>query len=458
MASSSHITAAGDPAPAIVRTWLQPFRRFFTAPVWEHVLILLMGALLAPGKRTVTAALRITGRRGATNFTSYHQVLNRARWSGRAVACRLLSLIVERLVPAGPVVIGVDDTIERRWGPKITARGIYRDPVRSSHAHFVKTSGLRWLSFMVLCPVAWAGRVKALPFLSVLAPSERCNHMRGKPHKRLTDWARQGILQTCRWLPNRRIVFVGDSGFAVLDLLSAVRHRCAVVSRLRLDANLYAPPPARGPRTLGRPASKGRPLPKLKAVAEDRATRWRRIVASEWYGEEKCELDITSGTGLWYRPSSKIVPLRWVLVRDPSGQRPVQAFFSTDPDLSPQDILAFFVRRWQVEVTFAEVRAHLGVETQRQWSDLAILRTTPALLGLYSLVTMWADNLLANGAAPYAAAWYTKTRFTFSDAIAAVRMQLWTADIYPRSVSPPDHHKIPTDRIMRMAHALCYAA
>jgi hypothetical protein len=199
-------------------------------------------------------------------------------------------------------------------------------------------------------------------------------------------------------------------------------------------------------------------LPKLKIIAEDRTTRWHRIVASEWYGEGKCELDITSGTRLWYRPDSKIVPLRWVLVRDPSGQRPVQAFFSTDPDLSPQDILAFFVRRWQVEVTFAEVRAHLGVETQRQWSDLAILRTTPALLGLYSLVTMWADSLLAHDAVPYSAAWYTKTRFTFSDAIAAVRMQLWTADIYPRSAMSPDQHKITPDRIIRMAQALCYAA
>ena len=160
-----------------------------------------MGAMLAPGKRTVSSALRITGRATASNFTCYHQVLNRARWSSLAVARRLLTLIIDHLVPDGPVVIGVDDTIERRWGLKITARGIYRDPVRSSHAHFVKTSGLRWLGFMVLCPVPWANRVKALPFLSILAPSERSNRAQGKVHKRLTDWARQGILQICRWLP-----------------------------------------------------------------------------------------------------------------------------------------------------------------------------------------------------------------------------------------------------------------
>jgi hypothetical protein len=356
------------------------------------------------------------------------------------------------------VVIGVDDTIERRWGPKIAARGIYRDPVRSSHAHFVKTSGLRWLSFMVLCPIPWANRVKALPFLSILAPSERSNRAQGKVHKRLTDWARQGILQTCRWLPTRRIVFVGDSGFAVLDLLASVRQYCAVVSRLRLDANLYAPPSPRGPRTLGRPAAKGLPLPKLKTVAEDADTVWRRTVASEWYGDDRCELDLASGTGLWYRPGSKIVPLRWVLVRDPSGVRPIQAFFSTDTDLSPEDILAFFVRRWQMEVTFAEVRAHLGVETQRQWSELAILRTTPALLGLYSLITLWATEPLSKDAAPYAAAWYIKTRFTFSDAIAAVRLKIWIGDIYSRSTDPLDQQKIPPDRIIRIANAICHAA
>lgn len=209
---------------------------------------------------------------------------------------------------------------------------------------------------------------------------------------------------------------------------------------------------------MGRPAAKGKPLPKLKTIAEAADTIWRRTIASEWYGNDRCELDLASGTALWYRPGSKIVPLRWVLVRDPSGARSIQAFFSTDTDLSPKDILAFFVRRWQMEVTFAEVRAHLGVETQRQWSDLAILRTTPALLGLYSLITLWAAELLNNGATPYAAAWYAKTRFTFSDAIAAVRLKIWIGDIYSRSANPLDQQKIPPDRLIRITHAICHAA
>lgn len=193
-----HIKAPeGDSVPQILRHWLQALRPCFTAPSWEHVLVLVMGALLAPGKRTVSSCLRMTGRAEAANFASYHQILNRACWSPRAVARCLLSLIVERLVPDGPIVIGMDDTIERRWGRRISARGIYRDPVRSSHGHFVKASGLRWLSFMVLTPVPWTNLVKALPVLTLLAASERADQKSGRRHKLLTDWARQGALQLC---------------------------------------------------------------------------------------------------------------------------------------------------------------------------------------------------------------------------------------------------------------------
>ena len=220
----------GDPVPQILCDWLQALRSCFTAPSWEYVLVLVMGAVLAPGKRTVSACLRMTGRAEAKNFSSYHQLLNRARWDSRAMARRLLVMIIDRFVPDGPVVIGMDDTIERRWGRRITARGIYRDPVRSSHGHFVKASGLRWLSFMVLTPVPWAGFVKALPVLTLLAPSERSDRQRGRRHKLLTDWARQGALQLCRWLPDRDIVFVGDSSFAVHELAHALDGRATLIS------------------------------------------------------------------------------------------------------------------------------------------------------------------------------------------------------------------------------------
>ena len=450
---------SGDPVPGILRGWLKVLQPCFTALSWEHVLVIVMGAVLAPGKRTITACLRMTGRADAANFASYHQLLNRVRWQSAAMTRRLLGLIVDRLVPDGPVIIGVDDTIERRWGRKIKARGIYRDPVRSSHGHFVKASGLRWLSFMVLTPVPWAMCVKALPVLTILASSERADLQRGRRHKLLTDWARQGMLQLCRWLPGRSISFIGDSSFAVHELAYAVSGRATLISRLRLDANLFAPAPHRHAHSIGRPAQKGAPLPKLKTLLTRPTTLWHRVTASSWYGHETGKaLDITSDTALWYRRGTPPRTIRWVLVRDPDGKRAPQAFFSTDTSLEPTQIIALFVRRWQIEVTFAETRAHLGVETQRQWSDNAIARTTPALLGLYSLITIWAGDLLTQTTKPYTAAWYRKKTFTFVDAIGAVRLASWVGDIYQTSPHAGDMHEIPPERLARMAEALCFAA
>lgn len=164
---------AASQVPAIVVSWLAVFRPCFTAPVWNHILVLVTGAVLAPGKRTVTQVLRVMGLADRPGFGRYHEVLNRARWESRDVARRLLRHLLAVLWPGGEVIIAIDDTIERRWGAKIEARGIYRDPVRSSHGQFVKTSGLRWLSLALVVPVPFAGRHWALPFLTVLAPSAR---------------------------------------------------------------------------------------------------------------------------------------------------------------------------------------------------------------------------------------------------------------------------------------------
>lgn len=200
-------------------------------------------------------------------------------------------------------------------------------------------------------------------------------------------------------------------------------------------------------------------MPKLSTVLADPATRWQRITAPIWYGKQiEKPLEIASGTALWYRRGTPPRPIRWVLVRDPAGKRAPQAFLSTNTALAPAEIIAIFVRRWQIEVTFAEVRSHLGVETQRQWSDRAISRATPALMGLHSLITLWAGELLRQETAPYAAAWYRKTAFTFSDAIAAVRRRLWIGDITDTFPHDPDMRKISPDRLLCMADALCFAA
>src|SRR5512147_1044428 len=187
-------------------TILEAFTRLFSKRIWEHAKILLIGAILCPAERTVTAVLRVMSLSGEKHFQNYHRVLNRAVWSSLEASHILLDLLIQAFAMRGPIILGLDDTIERRRGAKIAAKGIYRDPVRSSHAHFVKASGLRWLSLMLLAPVPWAGRVWALPVLTVLAPSERYHQQRGRRHKTLLDWGRQMLLQARRWLPERPLV------------------------------------------------------------------------------------------------------------------------------------------------------------------------------------------------------------------------------------------------------------
>jgi hypothetical protein len=437
---------------------MEPFRHGFTNPTWQHVLVLIAGAILSPGRRTVAAALRVTGLDQDPCFTNYHRVLNRNRWSSRRVARCLLKLLVISFVPDGPVIIGLDDTLERRWGAKIKARGIYRDPVRSSHGHFVKASGLRWLSVMLLPDIPWAGRVWGLPFLTALAPSERYASKRARPHKKLTDWGRQVLLQAARWLPGRKIIAVADSSFAAIELLNAVRRRVCMITRLRLDARLFDPPARRRPGTVGRPRVIGKRQPNLAERLANPKTRWRRLRVSGWYGRGERLVEIVTGTALWHHPG-RLVPIRYVLVRDVEGELRPQAFLCTDLDADPLDILRWFVRRWSIEVTFAEVRRHLGVETQRQWSDPAIARTTPALLGLFSLITLWAQHLCGETSPPpRSATWYSKTLPTFSDALALVRRELWADHDFRTSATAAEIVQFPQTTFNALIGAACYAA
>jgi hypothetical protein len=442
---------------------LRPFETVFSKRVWEWAKVLLIGAILAPGERTVAAILRVMGHANNQQFQNYHRVLNRAKWSSRALSRILLGLLVSLFVPENaPVVIGIDETIERRRGSKIAARGIYRDAVRSSKEFFVKTSGLRWISMMLLTPVSWAGRVWALPFLTVLAPSERYHDQRQKTHKTITDWARQMIRQVHRWLPDRTLVFVGDGSYAVVALLANVVRlpHVSMVTRLRLDAALYDPAPKReaGKNKKGRPAVKGPRQLTLAKRLTDPSTVWEeRTVA--WYGGITRTVEIATGTALWYHRGIPPVAIRWVLVRDPEGKFTSQAVLCTDQKADPVQVLAWFVMRWPVEVTFHEVRTHLGVETQRQWSDLAILRTTPALLGLFSLVTIFAHQLLDEHPFPVRqAAWYAKALPTFSDTLALVRQHLWPSSFFARSSSQHEMVEIPRALFERLVDTLAFTA
>jgi hypothetical protein len=369
---------------------LLPFVPLFSKRVWKHAQVLLAGAILAPGARTVSSALRAMGLDQEKRFHRYHRVLSRASWSSLKVSRVLLGLLVEAFVPEGsPLVVGIDETLERRWGKKISARGVYRDPVRSTHENFVKSSGLRWVCVMLLVEIPWASRVWALPFLSALAPSERYAARRGRRHKKITEWAWQMLLVVRRWHPKREIVAVADRAYASLKLLDRCRRLSdpiTFVTRLRLDAALYEPAPPRRPHQMGRPRLKGERLANLSVVAEDPGTIWESAEIANWYGSAERGVEIASATAVWYSTGLPAVPIRWVLIRDPEGGFEPQALLCTDLEAYPQQIVSWYVMRWQLEVTFQEARRHLGFETQRQWSELAIRRTTPALLGLFSLI------------------------------------------------------------------------
>jgi DDE superfamily endonuclease len=443
---------------------LAPFAPLFSERVFRHARVLLIGAILAPGRRTVSSALRAMGLDREKRFHRYHRVLSRARWSSLEASRILLGLLLEAFVVGDrALVLGLDETLERRYGRKISARGVYRDPVRSTHETFVKSSGLRWVCVMLLVEVPWASRVWALPFLSALAPSERYAAARGRRHKKLTDWAWQLLLVVRRWHPRREIVAVADRAYASLKLLDRcrrLRNPITFVSRLRLDAALYEPAPPRRPHQIGRPRLKGERLPNLSEVAEDPDTVWKPTKIANWYGSGDRTVEIASKTAVWYSTGLFAVPVRWVLIRDPEGRFKPQALLCTDLDADPRKIVSWFVMRWQLEVTFQEVRRHLGFETQRQWSDLAIRRTTPALLGLFSLIALVAHQWMrqAGGAFRRQAAWYQKRHPTFADALALVRKELWAGATFYGSPAEADTIKVPRVFMERLTEAVCYAA
>jgi hypothetical protein len=437
---------------------LAPFAQLFSERVWLQAQVLVAGAILAPGKRTVSSCLRVMGLAWEFHFTNYHRVLNRAKWSALQASKILLGVLVLVWVPPGAVIVlGADDTIERRSGHQIKAKGCYRDAVRSSKKHVVRCFGLKWVALMLLVPVPWAARVWALPFLTALCWPSKSPHQRR--HKSSVDWVRQLMKQARRWLPERVLVLVVDGGFAAVALALACRDsQVVMVARLRLDAALYHPPAPQPPSKRGRKPTKGKRHRSLKVWAARSDTPGEEVEV-DWYRGERKRLWIFSRTALWYTPGQAPVAIRFVLVRDPEGQLSDAAFFCTDRQATPEQILGWVVMRWSVEVTFEEARAHLGLETQRQWSDQAIARTTPVLLGLFSLVTVLALRLCPSGQVPVeTTAWYHKAEPTFSDCLTLVRCHLWRARYLVHSAPEADFVHFPREALKVLFDDLPLAA
>jgi len=444
--------------PAEIILVLAHFAPAFSEPTYQKALVLVVGTLLAKGRRTVTAALRTVGLGQAAGWSKYHQVLNRAQWSGLQVSQLLLVLLVTTFVAEGEMVtIAADETLERRWGPKIRKRGHWRDSLASSQKRHVSTSGLRWLVLAVVVNVPWTPYALALPFLSVLLTTPKVSAKLGKRHKTVAQVTGQSVGWLRRTLPGRRLQLVGDGAYAVIALgLRCRAQAVTLIAPLRLDARLFEPPRRPRLKSRGRPPVVGERLPNLAVVATLPTTRWQRSLVP-WYAGTTTLMDWTTGTALWYTTGTTPLPIRWVVVRDPAGKRPSRAFFSTDPNQAAPVIIGAFIKRWPLEVTFEESRAHLGIETQRQWSDKAIERTTPALLGLFSLVVLMAHALYPDGQIPVPqTAWYPKTHVSFHDLLALVRRRLWLHSLFQTDALSPDLRLITTAQVEHLLSALCY--
>ena len=449
------------PTPSLrIIQLLSIFAMSFTAPTWAKALVLLYGTILAPGRRTVTAALRAMGLADDKHFTNYHRVLNRDQWSPWVLSKILLDLIIHVFLPVGvPLLLAVDETLERRRGSKIKYKGWFRDAIRSTAKHVSKSLGIRWICLAVLIPVPWSNRLWALPFMVIPALGPKTSAKLKKRHRTIVDWAIIMVRKVRRWQPGREIVLVGDGSYAAATLVQYCQRRkqpVKLVSRLRLDARLFDFPGPQPKSKRGPKPKKGARQPKLASRLADPKTCWQPLKIP-WYGGEEKDIEIVTDKSLWHRRGMDPVPIRWVLIRCPENSFKPKAIFCSDSNVSAAQIISWFIARWNIEVTFEEVRAHLGFETQRQWSDKAIERTTPGLFGVFSLVVLMATVLHPDTLPIRQASWYPKQEATFSDALAAVRRDLWRSVNCSTSTQDADVLLIPRATLQALLEMACYS-
>jgi len=406
---------------------LLPFSELFSKPSWKKALTLLLGTLLCTGKRTVCSALRAMGLSNESSFSKYHQLLNRTNWS-LLKAGKILFFMIIKLIPDGePIVLQVDETLERRKGKSIKAKGYYRDAVRSTKSQVVKALGLKWLVMTVSIKLPFTLRAFSLPFLTVLEPSRKCNERAGKRHKTTMRWTSQMLCQVHEWIDkSRKLILVGDGAFAT-GLLAAncLNMGVSLVTRLKMNARLFDFPPQKIPGKRGRPASRGQRLMNFKQMLLVEDLPWKELEVCGYNGIKRT-VRFISNTCMWGVDEVGPLPIRWVLLIDPTGKLDPTPLMSTDPLMDPKQIIELYIERWGIEVTFEETREHLGVETQRQWSDKAIAHSTPILMSLYSIVYLMANRLKEEKPIQIqASSWYQKKHLTFSDMLRAVRMEIW---------------------------------
>ena len=407
--------------------------------------MLLLGAILCRGARRITSILRVMGLSEVKNFSKYHRVLSRAQWDSLAASKILFGLLIKLLPESWPIIIAVDETLERRRGKKIKAKGAYRDAVASSQSRVIICFGLKWECMTLIVPLPWCKRPWALPFMVILSPSKKSDEAAGKKHKTSIDWTIQMVRCVSRWLNRAPWILVGDGAYACMALATVcVKSGATLISRLRLDAQLYEFPDVKPAGKRGRNQIKGNRI-QLRALLADPSQTWETLMV-KWYGGEQKTIECITFECLWYHAGELPLMLRIVLVKTPGGKNEADTFFSTNTANSPMQIIERFVLRWNIEVTFEETRAHLGIKTQRQWSDKAIARTTPLLMALLSILVLIAIKMHQTKKllVQETTSWYDKKgELTLADIITVIRRSIWVKMYFSMS----ENHDNNTDSL-----------
>jgi hypothetical protein len=422
--------------PPAVRVVFRAWADEFAESVWPRFQVLAFAAILCMGRHTVCRLLRVAGTLAPGHWSSYHRVLSRRRWSSWRLARALAEQVLVRFAPRGIVSISGDDTVTQHPGKKVHGKARHRDAVRSTHSYTAWRYGHKWVVLAIQVQLPGLSRPWALPVLCALYRSAADNRRSGRRHKTPADLMRQLLRVLLRWFPRRNFTFVGDGGYGTHTLarFAARQPRLTLVSKFYKDANLYDLPPRRRPGANGRPPVKGRKRPSPQDVVA--RTKRRQHLRVAWYGGGTRRVAVVTGTAHWYKGGDGLVAVRWVFVEDRTGTHRDEYLFTTAVSLTPKQIVEAYTGRWAIEVMFAEVREHLGLESTRGWCARTILRAEPCLFGLYTLVALWFADLPTPASGTPNLAWVArvKTASTFSDAIAMVRQQIWRHWVlqYPR--------------------------
>jgi hypothetical protein len=432
------------------------FAPAFTAATFLRARLLGVAAILTTGRRTVANLLRTVASLAEGDPSSYHRVLSLARWSGLTVAALLTRFIVRHFWPQGRIRLAGDDTVTEHPGRQVHGKARHRDPVRSSHSYTAWRWGHKWVVLAILVQFPFARRPWALPVLVALYRSPQGNRQRGRPHKTPAQLLQLLLRILLRWFPERQFVFAGDRNYGcheMAELAPRSQGRLHVVSKFPANANLYEPPPAYAGH--GRPRVKGAKLPSPQEVAAQ-AKRTRLNVA--WYGGGRRDVEVVSGVGHWYKAGQGLVAVRWVYVQDLTGTHRDEYFYSTDLTMTPQQIIEEYTGRWNIETTFEDARAYLGMESTRGWCERTVTRAEPCLLGLYSVVALLYWLLEPAAQDQGVVEWAGKASVAFSDAISAVRRWLWTHWVFPRVGHAEAFAKLPEAFQQFLLSALAPAA